>query len=294
MNFFQKIINTIKEHFLLRQIILAVSLLVIILVVTQISLTVATRHGQRYKVPDFKGMTMAEAKRAAARNDLRLEVIDSLYVSGMTRGAIIEQYPKAGNVVKSGRRIFLTTNTHKPKMVPIPYVAGFSLRQAKNKIIGAGLIIDRLNYKNDLATNNVLDQSYRGKKIVPGKSTMAEVGTAVTLTVGRNPVDPDPYVPDMIGLTVDAARNKIWEAGFNVGEITYDQGRGTKPTVARVYSQSIPHNSTAMYGRTISLKASTDDAKVDKIVEQKKIEEQKKLEEQKKIEEQNKNADKKQ
>ncbi|MDE6183482.1 MAG: PASTA domain-containing protein, partial [Rikenellaceae bacterium] len=257
-------------------------LLVIILVLVQVSLTVATRHGQRYKVPDFKSMTMAEAKRTAARNDLRLEVIDSIYVSGMTRGAIIEQYPKAGNVVKSGRRIFLTTNTHKPKMVPIPYVTGFSLRQAKNKLIGAGLIIDRLNYKNDLATNNVLDQTYRGNKIVPGKSTMAEVGTGVTLTVGRNPVDPDPYVPDLIGLTVDAARNKIWESGFNVGEITYDQGRGTKPTAARVYSQSVPHNSPAMYGRTISLKASTDNAKVDKIVEQKKAEAQ------------NKNADKKQ
>ena len=79
-----------------------------------------------------------------------------------------------------------------------------------------------------------------------------------------NPVDPDPYVPDLLGLTVDQARNKIWEAGFNVGEIAYDGGYNAASADARVYSQSLPHNSTAMYGRTISLKASSDKAKTDK------------------------------
>lgn len=262
----KKIIDTIRENFLLRNIILAVSLIVILLVVTQIVLSIATRHGQRYNVPDFKGMTLDEARRAAKKNDLRLEVIDSIYVAGMAKGAIIEQYPKAGNVVKSGRRIFLTTNTHKPKMVPVPYVTGFSLRQAKNKIVGAGLVIERLEYKSDLATNNVLDQTYKGKRVSAGGQVMGEVGSGVTLVVGMNPVDPDPYVPDLSGLTVDQACNKLWEAGFNVGEIAYDGGyNAVNSSEARVYGQSLPRRSTAMYGRTISLKATTDKAKIDKL-----------------------------
>ena len=174
----RKIIDAIRENILLRHIILAISSIVILLVVTQIVLAIATRHGQRYKVPDFKGMTLDEARRAARKNDLKLEVIDSMYVAKMTRGAIIEQYPKAGNVVKSGRRIFLTTNTHKPKMVPVPYVTGFSLRQAKNKIVGAGLVIDRLIYRNDLATNNILDQTYNGKRVSAGTEVMGEIAAA--------------------------------------------------------------------------------------------------------------------
>lgn len=270
MNVIKRLIEKINSNFLLKQIILAVSIIVILLVCTQIVLAIATRHGQRYEVPDFKNMTLAEARKAASKNDLRLEVIDSVYVIGMKRGAIVEQYPKAGNVVKSGRRIFLTTNTYKPKMIPIPYVTGFSLRQAKNKIVGAGFVIERINYVDDLATNNVLDESYNGKRIAYGSKMMGEVGTGITLKVGRNPVDPDPYVPNLKGLSVIQAKNRLWEAGFNVGEVTYDEGYNpTEAADARVYEQSIAAGRTAMYGRTISLKASTDDEKVDKLIKKK-------------------------
>ncbi len=260
-----RIIDTFKNNFLVRNIVLAISIFIILLVAANILLAIITRHGQKYQVPDFSGMTLQEARNKSKEYRLRLEVIDSLYVPAKPKGIILEQYPKAGSDVKSKRRVFLTTNTFRPKMIPLPYVTGFSLRQAKNKLIGAGFVIDRLIYKSDLATNNILEQQYNGKIVSPQSDIMGEVGSAVTLVVGLNPVDPDPVVPGVIGLTVDQAKNKIWESGFNVGNIDFDEGVDTENMKeARVYSQSLGKLTHAMYGRSISLKLTFDDKKVEK------------------------------
>ncbi len=262
MNIIEKFKLLISQNFLARQIVLAVSLLLILFIVVSVSLSLFTRHGQKYRVPNFAGMTIDEARKASSKLKLRLEVIDSVFVATKAKGIILEQYPKAGNFVKSGRRIFLTTNTFSPKMVPVPYVTGFSLRQAKNKIVGAGLVISKLTYKQDIATNNILGQRYKGKNITQN-GTMGEIGSGVELIVGHNPADPDPIVPGLVGLTVDQARNRLWEAGFNVGSIDQDDNVNAENFKnSKVYSQSIEKNRPAMFGRSISFKITMDEKKV--------------------------------
>ena len=262
MNVIEKFKLLISQNFLARQIILAASLLLLLFIAVSVSLSLFTRHGQKYRVPDFSGMTLDEARKASAKLKLRLEVIDSVFVSTKAKGIILEQYPKANNFVKSGRRIFLTTNTFSPKMVPVPYVTGFSLRQAKNKIVGAGLTISKLTYKQDIATNNILGQRYKGKNITRN-GTMGEIGSGVELIVGNNPADPNPVVPGLVGLTVDQARNRLWESGFNVGSIDQDDSvNADNFKDSKVYSQSIGKNRPAMFGRSISLKITMDDKKV--------------------------------
>lgn len=257
--YYEIVADKIKNDFLTRNIVMAISLFIILIVLFQIFLALTTRHGQKHEVPNFSGMTISEAKTVASKYNLRLEVIDSLYVPSQPKGVILEQYPKAGNAVKSKRRIFLTTNTFKPKMVPMPYVTGFSLRQAKNKLMGAGFTIAELIYRSDLATNNILDQRYMGKSIGRGSNIMGEVGSAVTLIVGLNPVNPDPIVPNVVGLSINEAKNRLWEAGFNVGEV--EMGKNidySNIDVAKVFWQSINKNASAMHGRTIHLKATID------------------------------------
>lgn len=256
--------ESIKNNLWVRNIVLAVSVVVLLMVGINLILKVATRHGEKNKVPNFSGLTMAEAKQVASDLDLQLEIVDSLYVPSQKKGAILEQYPKPGNFVKSGRHIFLTTNTMTPKLVPLPYVTGFSLRQAKNKLVGSGFVIDRLVYKDDIATNNVLSQSYEGKTVSASSNIMAEMGSGVTLTVGHNPVDKEPVVPSLVGLSLMEAKNRIWEAGFNVGSIDLDDDV-TVATLndARIYSQYPQKSHLAMYGRGVSLKLTLDTEKVD-------------------------------
>lgn len=251
--------DKIKNDFLTRNIVIAISIFIILIVLFQIFLALITRHGQKYDVPNFSGMTISDAQTVASKYNLRLEVIDSLYVPSQPKGVILEQYPKAGNSVKSKRRIFLTTNTFNPKMVPMPYVTGFSLRQAKNKLTGAGFTIAELIYKSDLATNNILEQRYMGKSVSRGSKIMGEVGSAVTLVVGLNPVNPDPIVPNVVGLSINEAKNRLWEAGFNVGNVELGKNIDySNQDEAKIYWQSINKNASAMHGRTIHLKATID------------------------------------
>lgn len=259
-----KITSSIKNNIWIRNIILAVSVIVLLMIGINYILKMVTRHGEKNKVPNFSGMTMAEASRAAAELKLEMEIIDSLYVPSQKKGVILEQYPKPGNFVKSGRHIFLTTNTFQPKVVPLPYVAGFSLRQAKNKLVGSGFVIDRLIYVDDIATNNVLKQSYNDKQVTAHSNIFAEIGSGVTLTVGNNPVDEMPMVPSLIGATVAEAKNRIWEAGFNIGSIDIDDNINYENMdQARVYEQHPNRSFRAVYGRGVSIKLTLDDKRIE-------------------------------
>ncbi|MFI3267179.1 MAG: PASTA domain-containing protein [Rikenellaceae bacterium] len=262
---FEKIRKRIEQDIVLRNVVLGVSILVIVVCTTAFSLSIFTRHGEKYEVPNFSGMTIEQANLAAQKLELNLEIVDSIYVSTAAKGVILEQYPKPGNFVKSKRRIFLTINTFKPKKSPMPYVAGFSLRQAKNKLVGAGFTIEQLKYVDDIATNNIIKQTYKDKTVTASSNIVGEVGTGVVLVVGLNPVDKDPIVPGIVGLSIEQAKNRLWEYGFNVGSIDLDSDINYENiNDAKIYAQSLPKSARAMYGRTISMSATLDKGLVEK------------------------------
>ena len=128
----------------------------------------------RRTVPDFSGMPLAEAQRKAHDRDLVLAVNDSLFVPAYEGGIVLDQLPEGGVEVKPGRTVYLTINSFRQKMVPVPYVAGRSLRQAKNMLEIAGLGIDRLVYRADMATNYVLAEYCDGQEVLPASRMEAE------------------------------------------------------------------------------------------------------------------------
>ncbi len=259
--------STIENNLLVRNIVLAVSILIILVVLVFGLLGVYTRHGQRIDVPDFKGLTIQEALYKTQEMELQFEITDSLFVATQPKGAILEQYPKAGNYIKKGRRIFVTTNSFKPKMVPVPYVTGFSLRQAKNKIVGAGFEIDRITYKEDIATFNVLGEYYKGKEVRSNDNLLAESGSSISLVVGLNPSAPQITVPNLVGLTLVDAKNRLWESGFNIGDIDFDRDVDPEErSSSRVQSQNPLAARGAMHGRAVSISLSSDSKKIDNAI----------------------------
>ena len=82
---------------------------VVLLVGAIVFLNIATQHNKELAVPDFKGMTVAEAQAAAEAAGIRVEVIDSVY-SQRNRGKIKSHTPAAGTMGKDGRRVLLTLN----------------------------------------------------------------------------------------------------------------------------------------------------------------------------------------
>ena len=230
-----------------------------------ILMQIATRHGARRTVPDFSGITLHDAERLAAKHDLELHINDSLFVPAYEGGIILDQLPEQGVEVKPGRTVYVTINSFRQKMVPVPYVAGRSLRQAKNMLEIAGLEIKELVYRPDIATNYVLEQYFDRQPITAESRIEAEMGSGITLYVGVDEGDNLTFVPQVVGLALRDAKSRLWESGLNVGKVIYEEGINLlNQKDARVYAQSNPAEQARSLGAAVDLMLTLDLERVKK------------------------------
>lgn len=259
---------TLKSKPILWNITLIVVVLLSLLILSYVALAIGTRHGMRRTVPDFTGLALKDAKYYAEKRGLKLIINDSLYVPAYPGGMVLEQLPKGGVDVKAGRKIYITINSFAQKKLPMPYVAGRSLRQAKNMLEGAGFGIERLEYVEDIATNYVLAQYLGGVEITAESDIKIEKGTGVVLKVGVSPDQNLTTVPRLIGRKLFDAKGKLWEQGLNVGQIVYDDGINLlNEDDARVCYQSAMQTSELKLGESVSIRLTLDKEAVDAAAE---------------------------
>jgi len=189
--------------------------------VINILLGIITQHGKTVSVPDFTNLTYNEAAYEAGKAGVRVEIGDSVFVRHMKRGVVFTQNPKPGAQVKQGRRILLTTNAVNAKKVSMPSLVGCSMRQAKAELASKGLILGRMTYVEDIATNNVLKQLYNNREIRPG--TMLESGSRVDLVLGLDPSSGHTYAPDVRGMRFIRAVDVVQDNSLNVGRLVFDR-----------------------------------------------------------------------
>lgn len=206
---------------LLKHLLLAVVVVALLVTGAYFLLKSVTMHGEEISVPDFSNLTVAEASDLAASKEMKVEVTDSVFVKRMKRGAVYRQNPVPGNKVKKGRRILLTINAVNPKEITMPDLVGHSMRQAKAELLSRGLVLGRLIYEHDIATNNVLRQLYDGKEIEPG--TLIESESVVDLVVGLNTVDEVAIAPYLPGLKYLSAVEAVHDHSLNVGYVVFDE-----------------------------------------------------------------------
>jgi beta-lactam-binding protein with PASTA domain len=204
-------------------------------------------------------------QQLARAKELRYEITDSLYAPMYEGGVVLEQQPSPGTKVKGGRRIFFTVTSHRQKMVVIPYVTGYSLRQAKNIIELAGLEIAELRYVDSMATNNILAEIYKGDTISRGTSREIEVGSALTLVVGRAQSAPPVAAPLVTGLSLSQAKSLLWERGLNVGRISMDADINVvNQKDARVSRQTPAEGTPLQLGERVSFSMSLGNKRAEK------------------------------
>lgn len=147
----------------------------------------------------------------------------------MGRGLVFSQLPTAGSKVKQGRRIQLTINSIKPKQVKMPDLVGFSMRQAKAELQAKGLLLGRLRYTEDIATNNVLKQLYKGREIKAGRNI--DSGSEIDLIIGLGE-DNETFIPDVVGMKFMRAVDAVHDNSLNVSRLRFDKN-------IRTYSDSL-------------------------------------------------------
>ena len=206
---------------LVKHLIAALVVVVVLVIGAAMFLEIATKHGEELIVPDLSNMSVQEAQEIAAASDMVIDVKDSVFVKRMRKGAVYRQNPAPGSHVKSGRRIALTINAINSKKLTMPNLVGLSMRQAKAELLSRGLVLGKLIYVQDMATNNVLKQIFENAEIEPG--TMIESESSIDLVVGLNGYDFVTYVPDVIGLKQISAVDAVHDNSLNIKTLQFDR-----------------------------------------------------------------------
>lgn len=233
--------SKVKKAFLggwiVRNLLLGVLFVALLAAGVSIFLSVRTRHGKEVTVPDMTNLSVRDAASTASAAGLKVIVSDSVYMKRVPKGAVVSQLPAPGSNVKPGRKISLTINSQVPKKVTMPNLIHISLRQAKAELTSKGLVLGRLNYVGDIATNNVLRQMLRGSDIEPGKEIYS--GSVIDLVIGLNSSDAMTYVPNLKGYKYLAAVDAVHDNSLNVSALVFDKSVRTyaDSLAAVVYSQ---------------------------------------------------------
>ena len=249
------------SNWIVRNLVLAAILLVLLVAGSYAGLSILTHHGQELDVPDLTNMKVHEAEYTAKVEGLRTEVVDSVYIRRMGRGLVYSQNPKPGSKVKKGRKIRLTINSVNPKVM-MPKLVGYSMRQAKAELGSRGLVLGKLIYVSDMATNNVLRQLLKNREIQPG--TLIETGTAIDLAVGLNPEDNQTYVPNVIGLKYMRAVDVVHDNSLNIKSLRFDESvKSYSDSLDAVVYRQGPEGSKApiLIGSDVTFYLSVDPAK---------------------------------
>lgn len=256
--------NFILSKVFLRNLGLAVIIVIGVITILLLWLNIYTRHGQARAVPDFFGLTMRETEALAKKSKMKYQIIDSVYTTLVPRGCVAEQNPKPGFKVKKWRNISLTINAFRPEMVAVPDLINLPLRQANSLIESSGLVIGKKTYKPDLSIDVVLSQLFNGKEIASGDSLLK--GSIVDLVLGKGYSNQTTSVPNLVGMSLENATDRINGTSLNLGAFNFDNSvtTGDDSLNAFVYMQKPEYieDATIQYGRFMYLWLTLDSLKL--------------------------------
>lgn len=239
-------------------------IIVAIIMILIIWMNFYTRHGQSRAVPDFYGLTRDQTVRLAKKSRLRFQIIDSVYTSEVPRGCIAEQNPKAGFKVKKWRNIMLTINAFNPEMVAMPNLVNLPKRQALALIESSGLLMGTPRYIPDISIDVVIKQLYNGREIMEGDSL--QKGSTIDLVLGKGLSNQRTEVPDLMGMDLRSATDKILGASLTLVTSIFDNTILTGEDSARafVYKQNPEYTpeATIQLGSSVYLWLTVDSARM--------------------------------
>ncbi|MFC8833446.1 Stk1 family PASTA domain-containing Ser/Thr kinase [Streptomyces griseoincarnatus] len=205
-----------------------------------VSLTVS-KGPETVRVPDLDGYRLDKARSLLEDEGLEPGMVTREFSDSVPRDAVISTEPGKGTEVRAGTAVKLTVSKGSP--VDVPDVTGDAPEDARAELEEAGL-------KVEIADGRVHSEHDAGRvaRQTPGAGGEAAEGDTVTLTLSKGPEMVE--VPDVVGDSVDEARDKLEGAGFGVKE-----DRGLLGLFGdTVKDQSVDGGETAPKGSTITLR----------------------------------------
>jgi len=175
-----------------------------------------TKKGQELPVPDVTNTHINELPELLEKNGFRFELMDSIWDRTKKKGIVTEQRPKAGQLVKPGRKIYITFNARSNKKIKLylENVVGGTVRAAMDNLQSMDILVDSIEYKDFQYDDIVLGiKNRKGKKIKNDEIIIA--GAKLILLVGHTG-QTKVIVPKVVGKTLYEAKREIIANNLNV------------------------------------------------------------------------------
>lgn len=207
---------------------------------TMFYLDIYTNHGEQIEVPNLIGQRLDNVKNNLDELGLQYEILDSIYEPSKPEGTILDQDPNPTKLsqvfVKEGRIIRLRVSK-KSRLVEMPSLVDKTQRFAESILENRGLKY-RIQFRpTNEANGAVLEQLYKGQPVKEG--ARIPIGAVITLIVGQNDLGVPAEIPDLFGLTIFEAKDRLVAAGnFVYMPVCNDCSTYEDSLAARITSQS--------------------------------------------------------
>lgn len=161
------------------------------------------------QVPDLEGTPLARAERRLKDAGLEPGMVTRDFDEDVPKGSVIATDPASGTTRKAGSAVALRVS--RGGAVDVPDVTGEAEEDAIADLQDAGL-------KAEIATERVNSDVDKGSvaQQSPVEGKQLGEGDTVTLKISKGPVMIE--VPDVVGMSVDDATQKLKDSGFDVEE----------------------------------------------------------------------------
>lgn len=151
------------------QVFLAATIVVVFTFLVIQFLDFRTNHGQEIKVPDLSKMKLEIAEEKLNELDLEVFLLDTVeFNADFPPFTILEQDPKAGSLVKDGRKIYVKLNAGEFTDITIPEFKDKTFRQISATIKSLTLKEGKITYKPHIAKDIVLQIFQDGRRLRAG------------------------------------------------------------------------------------------------------------------------------
>ena len=152
-----------------KQIFYLFCLSVILVIVSIVSLSYTTMHGESVEVPNLVGKTIEQVKIELSSINLNLVILDSArYNSSFKPLSVIDHQPAFGSKVKINRKIYLTINPSGYNDITIPKIIRTTIRQATQRLESSGFIVGEIEYVDDIGKDEIIEISHNGEEVNEG------------------------------------------------------------------------------------------------------------------------------
>lgn len=190
-------------------------MLAMVTIIDQLIMPAYTKHGEAVPVPDVTKFRYEDAKDVLVSKGFKIVKSEERYDTQFPNGYVIEQSPRPGYLVKSGRRVYVILSKGQRRF-EMPKLVDHSERDAKLKLAKYGLHLGERAYEySTLYPSGVVTH----QSIAPGVEV--PMGTRVDITISLGPVPDEFTVPLVEGRTLDDAKDILARAGLKIGNVRY-------------------------------------------------------------------------